>query len=238
MNSDLTTKLLSGFYIYDIASLLSGSENFGVELGIAEGIFSERMVKSGKFSNFIGIDMYADAHDVHQYKRALKRVGLSADYKLLRMRFDEAIDLFDNESLDFIYVDGYAHGGEEGGETIFEWYRKVKVGGLIAGDDYHSDWPLVCEAVNEFARQLGEPILLTEIIEQEGQYCRYPTWAVRKTKQLQLQAPRDLIRRGKREVARIAIKNEGGILIRALKRTLPPSVLEQIKKMRRAVSGN
>ncbi len=135
---------LKNYYRHDVVRLLSGNDNVGVELGIAEGIFSERMVKSGRFSTYIGIDMYADAsHTTCQYKRALARCGLCSNYKLLRMRFDEAIDLFDDESLDFIYVDGYAHGGEEGGETIFNWYRKLKVGGVMSGDDYHSDWPLV-----------------------------------------------------------------------------------------------
>jgi hypothetical protein len=69
--------------------------------------------------------MYADC-TTPPNTSALRRVGLRAAYKLLRMRFDEAIDLFDDASLDFVYVDGYAHGGEEGGETIFEWFRKVR----------------------------------------------------------------------------------------------------------------
>ncbi|HOA94537.1 MAG TPA: hypothetical protein PKJ79_12325, partial [Quisquiliibacterium sp.] len=99
---------------HDVVHLLEGNDNVGVELGVAEGVFSERMVRSGRFSTFIGIDMYADLHDTAEYKRALRRVGLQAPYKLLRMRFDEAIDLFDDGSLDFVYVDGYAHGGEEG----------------------------------------------------------------------------------------------------------------------------
>ena len=160
---------------HDVVNLLDGDQNVGIELGVAEGVFSERMLASGRFKHFIGIDMYADGHDVEQYKRTLRRLGLKSSYKLLRMRFDEAFDLFDDESLDFVYVDGYAHGGEEGGETIFNWYSKVKVGGVIAGDDYSPAWPLVCKAVDEFASQLGAPILLTEITEPDNPYCRYPT---------------------------------------------------------------
>jgi len=189
---------------HDVAHLLEGNDNVGVELGVAEGVFSERMVRSGRFSTFIGIDMYADLHDTAEYKRALRRVGLQAPYKLLRMRFDEAIDLFDDGSLDFVYVDGYAHGGEEGGETIFEWFRKVKVGGVIAGDDYHPDWPLVMDAVNEFVRQTGGELLLTERVEHDNPYCKYPTWALIKTHDIACTAPTEMVRRGKAENQRIA----------------------------------
>ena len=43
------------------------------------------------------------------------------------MTFDDAIDLFEDQFFDFIYIDGFAHTGEEGGETLIKWYRKLKV---------------------------------------------------------------------------------------------------------------
>mgnify|MGYP003677075507 CR=1 FL=1 len=52
--------------------------------------------------------MNADTHDTEEYKGALKKVGLFAPYKLLRMTFTEALDLFDGHTFDFIYVDGCA----------------------------------------------------------------------------------------------------------------------------------
>ena len=88
------------------------------------------------------------SHDINQYKQALKKMNIfSNDYKILRMRFEEAIDLFEDNS-DFVYVDGWCPPGQNG-ETIFKWYEKVKLGGFIAGDDYHLDWPLTV-AVDEF----------------------------------------------------------------------------------------
>jgi len=197
-------RILRNCHRHDVVHLLEGRDNVGVELGVAEGVFSERMVRSGRFATFIGIDMYADLHDTAEYKRALRRVGLQSSYKLLRMRFDEAIDLFDDGSLDFIYVDGYAHGGEEGGETIFDWFRKLRTGGVMAGDDYHPDWPLVMDAVNEFVRQLGCELLITERVENGNPYCRYPSWAVIKTGEIPCAAPAEMIRRGKAENSRIA----------------------------------
>jgi hypothetical protein len=184
----------------DIVKLLSCNKgNIGVELGVAKGIFSSRMVDSGYFSSFIGIDMYGDTyHDVGEYKEALGRIGLFSNYKLLRMTFDEAYDLFEDESLDFIYIDGYAHNGEEGGQTIFNWSKKVKIGGVISGDDYHDDWPLVKEAVNEFVKSSGFILNLTSKIE-DNPYCNYPSWGVVKNKSTHnLYSPRRLIEKSKK----------------------------------------
>ncbi len=123
---------LKGHQRHDVIKIISESkEMVGVELGVAGGGFSKRMVESGAFEHFFGVDTYADHHDTKEYKQALRSVGMFANYKLLRMTFDEALELFPDQSLDFVYVDGYAATGEEGGQTIFRWYNKVKVGGGI-----------------------------------------------------------------------------------------------------------
>lgn len=171
-------KVLKDFSRFDIVNFLNGNQNLGVELGVAEGIFSSAMIESGKFKQYIGIDMYADGiHNTDQYKRALHKYGLNDLHKLLRMRFEDAIDLFPDESLDFIYVDGYAHNGEEGGKTIFDWHKKLKVGGIMSGDDYHTDWPLVKEAVDNYLKATNSELMITQITSNKD-YCRYPTWGI------------------------------------------------------------
>jgi Methyltransferase domain len=221
--------VLEGFHRQDIVRLLSGDENFGVELGIAEGIYSGRMVESGRFETYIGIDMYADGHDVGQYKRALAHVGLNIPgYKLLRMKFDEALDLFDDESLDFVYVDGYAHTGEEGGATIFQWYRKLKVGGLIAGDDYHRDWPLVIEAVDEFVMQTGGKLMVTELVEDTN-FNQYPSWAMKKEND-EIFQPDQSARKKFRDIQRRRARSYH--LHEFLVNALPETFVRLVKKMR------
>lgn len=182
----------------------------GVELGVAGGAFSQRMVASGKFARFFGVDMYADSHDTAQYKEALRCVGLMENYALLRMSFAEAYDLFEDESLDFIYIDGYAHSGQEGGETIWQWARKVKIGGVIAGDDYHSDWPLVKEAVDRFIGHTGFEMHVTTLVEPDVNYASHPSWAAVKTAAVTGDAPADLLARGKTAAARVAAKRKTG----------------------------
>ena len=94
---------------------------------------------------------------------------------VMRMRFDEALHLFADESLDFIYVDGYAHDGELNGQTFREWYPKLKRGGFIAGDDYAAEWPLVVAAVDAF---IAENDLELHVIDchEDKWNSMYPTW--------------------------------------------------------------
>ncbi len=221
---------------HDVVNLLDGNDNLGVELGVAEGVYSERMVASGRFKSFIGIDMYADVHDIIHYKRALSRVGLFKNYHLLRMKFDEAIDLFEDNSIDFIYVDGYAHTGEEGGETIFSWFKKLKIGGVMAGDDYSESWPLVVKAVDEFATQTGLELHITGKTETNAAYCRFPSWAVVKAGDIEIEAPKDLLSLGKSEGERIAKIRSGKSIIyqvrRKIRKHMHDSIIKRINQFR------
>ncbi|MEZ5958980.1 MAG: class I SAM-dependent methyltransferase [Hyphomonadaceae bacterium] len=163
----------------DVASLLAPGA-IGIELGVAEGEFASRVLAHTRIGLLYGVDMYAGdrGHDLDQYKRALRRLmpfaGRSA---LLHMRFDQALDLFADESLDFIYVDGYAHTGEEGGATFHDWWPKLKRGGIFAGDDYdQAAWPDVVSNVNAFLAGNGLTGYLIPNVESDVAYCKYPTW--------------------------------------------------------------
>ena len=103
---------------HECVQFLGTNECIGIELGLATGHFSGRMIQSGEFKKFYGVDLYGDHHDTDEYKSAIKLVGLDSNYTLLRMSCDEALDLFDDNYFDFIYFDGYAHKGEEGGKTF------------------------------------------------------------------------------------------------------------------------
>lgn len=162
----------------DIALLLPENA-VGIELGIAEGVLSERLLKHENIGFLYGVDMYAGdrGHDVEQYKRALRRMApFQGRYSLLHMRFDQALDLFADESLDFIYVDGYAHTGEEGGATFHDWWPKLKPGGLIAGDDYALAWPDVIANVDNFLKKYELKGYVIPFVEKDTLYCKYPTW--------------------------------------------------------------
>ncbi len=181
----------------DVVKLLNkdAQDLVGVELGVAEGIYSHRMLTCGLFKHFYGVDSYDDIdrqHNIDQYKKTLLKMGLTSSYKLLRMRFDDALDLFDDNTLDFIYVDGYAHTGEEGGKTICDWWKKLKVGGVMAGDDYDEKaWPLVVAVVDNFVKQIDGELFITDLTE-DNPYCQYPSWGVVKKESAYVETDTDL----------------------------------------------
>lgn len=173
---DVPVEIIPNTHRWNVIDGLPETGNLGIELGVAAGSFSARMVQSGKFRQFFGVDVYGDTHDITEYKKALRTVGLQAHYHLLRMTFDQAIDLFPDNSFDFIYVDGYAHTGEEGGRTLIDWYAKLKPGGIMAGDDYDAQkWPLVVWAVHHLVAQLGLPLKVTDQV-QDAAYNKYRSW--------------------------------------------------------------
>lgn len=185
------------FYRHDVLKLLNNTDIIGIELGVAGGHYSKRMVDSGIFSKFYGVDLYEDHHNTAEYISALKLIGLNKNYVLLRMSFDDAIDLFDDNYFDFIYFDGYAHTGEEGGKTFSDWFRKLKVGGMFAGDDYHHDWPLVKWAVNDMVSKIGCELHVTSKVEDTN-LNHYPSWFFLKDKEINFETDETLLRIGRK----------------------------------------
>lgn len=167
---------------HDVVKLVK-SGGVGVELGVAEGVFSERVLNHSDLSFLYSIDMYAGdrGHDVAQYRRALMRLIPHRNRNaVIKMRFDEALPLFEDHYFDFIYVDGYAHTGQESGQTLKDWYPKLKPGGIFAGDDYSKDWPKVIQTVNKFAKDNNLELNIIDCKEPGSVWSEHPTWWVRK----------------------------------------------------------
>ncbi|QYY25295.1 class I SAM-dependent methyltransferase [Diaphorobacter sp. MNS-0] len=151
----------------------------GIELGVAEGKFSTDLLHTGVFEHLYSVDMWRGdrGHDVEQYKLALRRLSkFRSQSTALRMTFDEAVDLFPNHFFDFIYVDGYAHTGEEDGQTFRTWWPKLKPGGVMAGDDYSSHWPRVVQAVDRFIADYTLELGVLEFEKTDDMWSQYPSW--------------------------------------------------------------
>jgi hypothetical protein len=65
----------------------------------------------------------------------------------IRMTSLDAVSLYENRSLDFIFIDA-SHEYEDVKKDIIAWYPKLKLGGIIAGHDYTS-YDGVKKAVDE-----------------------------------------------------------------------------------------
>lgn len=145
---------------------------------MAEGKFSEQLLQHKNIAHLTSIDAWAGdrGHNDKEFNDAVLRLepyrGRST---VMRARFEHAIAFFKDDSLDLVYVDGYAHEGETG--AIPAWWSKVKPGGILAGHDYSEQWPLVLEEVARLAAR--HALTITVIPAEEGRYT-FPSWAVRK----------------------------------------------------------
>lgn len=171
---------IASFRRRDDLALLIPEGAICAELGVAEGRFSEKLLQRSSLGFLYSIDMWSGdrGHDVEEYKRALTRLlPYRGRNTCLRMTFEEALPLFPDASFDFVYIDGYAHTGEEGGRTIHDWYPKVKPGGIIAGDDYAPDFPLVVEAVDRFVAAHGLTLHIVRCVEKGDDWAsQYDSW--------------------------------------------------------------
>jgi len=73
---------------------------------------------------------------------------VSSHINPIRLRSNQAVGMYEDRSLDFIFIDG-SHEYEDVIEDLRVWYPKVKRGGIIAGHDY-TTYPGVRRAVDQF----------------------------------------------------------------------------------------
>jgi predicted O-methyltransferase YrrM len=153
----------------DLAARFSGH---GVELGVAAGHFSAVILSNPHVRLLASVDRWSDHHDEDEYRRARERLSV---FKLrsivMRYDFAEAVRLFADGSLDFAYLDAYAHEGQCGGRLLEDWWPKVKSGGIFAGHDYHPEYQPTVDVVDAFVAKHGLQLNLTT-------EAKYPSWWV------------------------------------------------------------
>lgn len=152
----------------DLAKELTGQ---GIEIGVAAGEFSEKIIADHK-TKLIGVDSYKPYTGYKDYTlpqtfqklkdQMLKRVGSNHNFSLLEGWSTQFFHIFQDESLDFVYVDGN-HSYEYTLSDIEEWWPKVKKGGIMCGDDYAG--PVrhaydVIRAVDDFVAKYEIPELI------------------------------------------------------------------------------
>jgi len=128
-----------------------------LELGVRDAKYAfEILQESSKLSrkiHYTGIDSWSSGtHTVNEYALAFKKLKIfEAQSTIIRCTFEEAVNFFEKEYFDFIYIDGFAETGEEKGETFKLWWPYLKSGGLFAGHDYASSkYPLVTKYLDIF----------------------------------------------------------------------------------------
>ena len=160
----------------------------GAEVGVREGEYSEMILAGSNLSILYSIDSWTEFNQ-KEYKDIANVSQKLQDYRYLktiirlmkfrnrsvclRMKSEEAVKLFKDNSLDFIYLDAN-HSYKNCKLDITIWWPKLKKGGLFAGHDYlNGNLPAgifgVKKAVDEFVGR--EKLKLFTTKEK-----KYPSW--------------------------------------------------------------
>jgi hypothetical protein len=151
-----------------------------VELGVAAGNFACELIRANPDCIYEGVDRYSDHHDQREFLLATHKTSLArrevggrgAIFWLAT--FEEQAPLYRDRTLDLVYIDGYAHTGQDGGRTLELFWPKVREGGILAGHDYHPKWRQTMEVVDDFVARHD---LELHLIDEDP----FPSWWVRNT---------------------------------------------------------
>ncbi len=136
----------------------------GAWFGRSTAYFAQRIKDSGKKTKLYVVDTWKGSPDetIHQqiveccagsiyqiFLDNMRKAKVDDVMIPMEMRSDEAVLAFENESLDFVFLDA-SHQYEQVLRDLALWYPKLKPGGVFAGHDYQPEWPGVFRAVNEF----------------------------------------------------------------------------------------
>jgi hypothetical protein len=148
--------------IYDIPKI-------GVEIGVYKGWLSCRLLAANPKMFLHMVDPWTTETDAsysttedhiasftqEQYDDAMRKAlelvkPFEGQYKIHRMTSEKASEKFDEESIDFVFIDG-DHSYEGCSKDIRLWFPKLKSGGLLSGHDYRNERNYgVQQAVHEF----------------------------------------------------------------------------------------
>lgn len=144
----------------------------GAEVGVFAGHYSEILCKTIPGLKLYCIDGWAayegyrdrqgEAFFREAYDQAIVRLA-PYDTEIVRKFSMDAVRDFEDESLDFVYIDGN-HGYEYVKQDIEAWSKKVRPGGIVAGDDYYvmrTGNAGVIQAVDEYAKKHGVDMNIT-----------------------------------------------------------------------------
>jgi hypothetical protein len=163
--------------IYDdmVARARDGSVfvEVGAYLGRSTAYLASRIKASSKRIRLYVVDLWdgwfyddyrpqtpmPESRDVFwHFVRNMREAGIDDVLFPLKMPSEQAANLFDDGSLDFVWIDA-DHGYEAVGRDLAAWFPRVKRRGVLGGHDYmNNDFPGVRRAVDEFFTEQELPL--------------------------------------------------------------------------------
>lgn len=162
----------------------------GAEVGVERGKFARNIISRNPQLKLFAVDgwklykdydgyPYVNQEKLDSYYQKAKETLKPYNVKLVKAFSMDAVKKFVNGSLDFVYLDANNR-YEYSSEDIKEWSKKVKKGGLIAGNSYYNGlngdfggmqtYYGVKKAVDEWVKKNGIKHLFT--LTKNGM----PTW--------------------------------------------------------------
>lgn len=150
----------------DIPQLLAGKSNaIGIEIGTAEGITTEYLLRTIPDLTLYGVDPYPIYEDWdgntpnaenNKQQMLQKTQPYQNRYHHIFEGSDSVADDFDDDSMDFVFIDG-EHTYEQVQKDCANYWKKVKPGGLLIGHDF-ARIEAVNRAVTDFAESIDKEI--------------------------------------------------------------------------------
>jgi len=122
-----------------------GDVEVAVEVGVWAGSYSKLIMQNLNPTQFYGVDPYVIYNDAPPGSEFSTQESLDVLYEKINRKIKpgilirdfsiEAAKQFEDESIDFVYLDG-DHTYEAVSSDIAAWYPKVKKNGIISGHDY------------------------------------------------------------------------------------------------------
>jgi len=167
----------------------------GVEIGVHKGGFSEHILTYSNIEKLYSIDAWIEDEpttkavrkrcehgkmELNYQEAASKLSKFGNRSEIIRDLSENAVKKFENESLDFIYLDA-SHIFSGFSLDIINWWEKIRFGGLFAGHDCWRKYRYnVMYVVNGFCMEKKQLFFLTTDERQFPQYA--PSWWLIKTK--------------------------------------------------------
>ena len=161
---------------HDLPKLIKHN-GIGLELGVASGHYSNAILLNSTLSVLYSVDIWRDHHNQAEYEKCKKLLSIhKGRSKIIRKDFSDALIHFKDSYFDFIYIDGYADGGQQNGKLLYDWYPKLKIGGIFSGHDYCNTFPLTVKAVDDFCSNMEKrPIIIDGDVSDKRQQ-NYNSW--------------------------------------------------------------
>jgi len=154
---------------FDLAKLFANlGYKIGAEIGVEEGIYSAVLCENNPDLKLFSIDPWEAYYQERYGQRKTDRCYKTAvetltkyNCEIIRKHSMEAVDDFEDRSLDFVYIDG-GHDWKNIVNDIVGWEQKVRIGGIVSGHDFKRQNPLpsryinhVKDVVQAYTRALG-----------------------------------------------------------------------------------